>query len=179
MAHDIDTSNGRDNIAFLGSRRDVWHRLGQEMQPGQSMEVWAQQAGLAWTAHKVPAYASLPHSIREPDERGNPALMLAEGRHFIVRSDTARILSPGTVSDVYQPVQPIEVLEWFERYIAVDDRFKLDVAGSLGGGSTVWATATFNGDLTVAGDKHVARLLMSTTFDGSGATINQLSLIHI
>jgi phage/plasmid-like protein (TIGR03299 family) len=76
-------------------------------------------------------------------------------------------------------VQPAEVLDWFQRYISVDDRFALDVAGSLKGGSIIWATATYRDPLVVAGDKHVARVLMSTTFDGSGATINQATTTRV
>lgn len=36
MSAEIDTSNGQYNVAYLGSRKDVWHRLGQEMLAGQS-----------------------------------------------------------------------------------------------------------------------------------------------
>lgn len=59
MAHNLDMTNGRANMAFLGSRQDIWHRLGEEMQPGMSIDAWATAAGLNWTAVKVPAIASL------------------------------------------------------------------------------------------------------------------------
>jgi phage/plasmid-like protein (TIGR03299 family) len=169
MAHNIDTSNGRDNIAFLGSRNDVWHRLGQEVEQGQSIDQWAAAAGLDWQAVKVPAFANgetIGHGVIEvPD------------RFFNVRSDTGHVL--GYCSDRYENVQPKDVLAWFERYIAVDDRFELDVAGSLHQGEIIWATAKFNGPMTVAGDTHAARLLMSTTFDGSGSTINQATVTRV
>jgi phage/plasmid-like protein (TIGR03299 family) len=164
MAHEIDMTNGRANIAFLGSRKDVWHRLGQEMQPGQSLETWAQMAGLGWQAVKVPSYASLP------DGR----MVAVDDQSHIMRDDTWGHL--GTATDGYQLVQPQAVLEWFQEYIAQDERFALDVAGALRGGRTIWATATFNGPLNAGGDEHRARLLMSTTFDGSGATINQATM---
>jgi len=170
MAHNIDRSNGRDNIAFLGSRNSIWHRLGQEMSKGMTIDQWQQAAGLNWEAIKVPAIAHL----RGADfDHLDPKLRFqeVEERNFLARSDTGHVL--GYVSDRYQPVQPREVLDWFQRYISVDDRFQLDVAGSLKQGEIIWATATFNGDLTVAGDRHTARLLMTTTFDGSGATINR------
>lgn len=38
MAHNIDMTNGRANIAFLGDHADIWHRLGQEMAPGMSTQ---------------------------------------------------------------------------------------------------------------------------------------------
>lgn len=176
MAHNIDSSNGRDNIAYLGSRNDVWHRLGTEMAPGMSIDDWAVAAGLNWRAVKTQAHLSLPvegWQSLTPDQRFAPI----EDRFHLVRSDTARPL--GYVSDVYQPVQPRDVLDWFQQYISVDPRFQLDVAGSLKGGEIIWATATFNGGIDVAGDKHVARLLMTTTFDGSGATTNQGTMTRV
>lgn len=178
MAHNLDMSNNRANIAFLGNRNDVWHRLGQEMAPGMSVDDWAIAAGLNWEAVKVPAIASLEGSRFdhiEPAKRFAPV----PDRFFMVRNDTAHVLSPGAVSDVYQAVQPIELLRWFDRYIGVDDRFQLDVAGSLKCGETIWATATYRDPLNIAGDKHIARVLMSTTFDGSGATINQGTMTRV
>jgi phage/plasmid-like protein (TIGR03299 family) len=170
MAHNIDMSNNRANVAYLGKRTDVWHRLGQEMQAGMSIEQWATAAGLDWHAVKVPAYASLG-GIAGKDMTEVP------DRFFNVRSDTGHVL--GYMSDRYVNVQPGDVLAWFDRYIHVDDRFELDVAGSLGSGETIWATAKFNGDMTIGGETHTARLLMSTTYDGSGATINQATVTRV
>jgi phage/plasmid-like protein (TIGR03299 family) len=175
MAHNIDMTNGRANIAFSGARADIWHRLGQQMQPGQSIDDWAREAGLNWEAIKVPAIASLSGSQFDHIEAAK-RFREVEDRNFVVRSDNGHPL--GYVSDRYQPVQPREVLDWFDRYIAVDDRFKLDVAGSLKSGEIIWATATFNGDMKVGGDNHVARLLMTTTFDGTGSTINKGTMIR-
>jgi phage/plasmid-like protein (TIGR03299 family) len=163
----LDMTNDRANIAFLGSRKDVWHRLGQEMLPGMSMDEWRKQAGLDWQAIIVPAMADLTHLGLPNAERGN----------FVVRSDNGVPL--GYVSDRYQPVQPADVLAWFEQYISVDDRFEIDVAGSLKQGEIIWATAKYNGGIKVAGADHVARLLMTTTFDGSGATINQATMTNV
>lgn len=170
MAHNIDMTNNRANMAFLGSRQDIWHRLGEEMQPGMSIDAWATAAGLAWTAVKVPAIASLEGKQFDHIDAGKRFHPVAE-RNFVVRSDNGHPL--GYVSDRYQPVQPRDVLEWFDRYIAVDDRFQMDVAGSLKNGESIWATATYRDPLDIAGDRHTARVLMTTTFDGTGSTINQ------
>lgn len=173
MAHNIDMSNDRANIAYLGSRNDVWHKLGHEMQDGMSIEAWAKSAGLNWTAIKVPALAD----YRGADVPGHYEPLAVADRFFNVRSDTGHVL--GFASDRYVNVQPADVLAWFDRYISVDDRFQLDVAGSLKSGEIIWATAKFNGPMSVAGDTHTARLLMSTTFDGSGATINQATMTRV
>jgi phage/plasmid-like protein (TIGR03299 family) len=176
MAHNIDMTNDRANIAFLGSRKDVWHHMGLEMLPGQSLAEWAKQAGLDWTALKVPAIAAL--SGPQFDHL-DPATRMrqVEGQQFVVRSDNGRPL--GYVSSKYQPVQPLEVLEWFQQYIGVDDRFHLDVAGSLKSGEIIWATATFRDSLNIVGEEHKARLLMTTTFDGSGSTINKATMTRV
>jgi phage/plasmid-like protein (TIGR03299 family) len=178
MSANIDMSNSRANIAFTGSRQDIWHRMGQEMLPGQSIEAWATAAGLGWAAVKVPAIVALqgPQFDHISAEK---RFLPAPDRAFIVRSDTAGLLgyvSGEGESDGYRIVQPAEVLDWFQRYISVDDRFTLDVAGSLEGGKRIWATAKYNGNIPVAGEDHTARVLMSTTFDGSGATINQCTM---
>lgn len=170
MAANLDMTNGRANIAFLGSRNDVWHRLGQEMVSGMSVDEWAKAAGLDWEAIKVPAIASLEGDRWNHIEAKNRFAPVPD-RFFNCRSDNGYVL--GYMSDVYQNVQPREVLAWFERYIGVDERFQLDVAGSLKSGEIIWATATYRDPLEIAGDRHVARVLMTTTFDGSGATINQ------
>jgi hypothetical protein len=152
MAHNLDMTNGRANIAYLGSRNDVWHRLGQEMTEGMSIDQWAAAAGLNWDAVKVPALADL--SGAQFDDQFSYAGQVSTGevrhkrardRSFMVRSDTGAMLGDQVVSDVYQPVQPREVLEWFQQYIGVDERFKLDVAGSLKGGSIIWVELVHRG----------------------------------
>ena len=173
MSHNIDTTTGQAAIAFRGSRNDIWHRLGQEMPAGASIDDWAREAGLDWHAALVPALADLT-AVPGLTDRGHVPV---PGWNHLVRSDTGHPL--GYVSDRYQPVQPRDVLDWFSRYISVDDRFQLDVAGALRQGEIIWATATFNGNMPVAGEAHTARLLMTTTFDGSGATINKATMTRV
>lgn len=170
MAHNIDMTNGRANMAFVGSRNDIWHQLGTQMAAGQSVDDWAKAAGLDWQAVMAQGLVDLSHPDLVRTAAWAPSAEVPGVKH-VVRSDTLAVL--GTASDRYIPVQPRAVLDWFTRYISVDERFKLDVAGSLKGGAIIWATATFNGEMSVAGDKHVARLLMTTTFDASAATINK------
>ena len=181
MAHNIDTSTGRAAIAFQGSRNDIWHRLGQEAQPDWTAAQWAAAAGLDWQAVKVPALADLTNLTNLELKAGAfihvPDFRKVEGDRYVVRSDNGHVL--GHVSDRYQPVQPSEVLDWFQRYIKIDSRFRLDVAGALKQGEIIWATATYNGDIDVAGDKHTARLLMTTTFDGTGSTINRATMTRV
>jgi phage/plasmid-like protein (TIGR03299 family) len=166
MSHNIDESNGRYNIAFLGSRNAIWHRHGHEMLEGMTIDDWQEKAGLLWSAEKVPLYVEW-----------NGSKVLVPNVKAIQRSDTGLVL--GTGSDIYQVHQPRENLEWCQRYVDQDSRFKIDVAGSLKQGRIIWVTAVFDADgkggIEIAGHKHVIRLLMSTTFDASAATINKLT----
>jgi len=167
--HEIDMTNGRANIAFRGSRDDIWHRLGTEMAPDMSLDAWAKAAGINWQAVMVPAYRDLRGN--EFQHLTNGGLILTDNVKHCVRNDNGAPL--GVATDGYVAHQPRDLLELLHRYIEQDKRFQMDVAGSLRGGKIIWATATYNGGMTVGGDKHVMRLLMTTTFDGSGATIGK------
>ena len=176
MAHNIDMTNGRANIAFLGSRNDVWHKLGQEMTDGMTIEQWEAAAGLDWRAIKVPAIADCTAL-----GLGLDMVPIAD-RSFVVRSDNAAMLGYVSGEDEargYRIVQPHDVLSWFAQYIAVDSRFALDTAMSLKGGALICATAKFNGDIGILGENHRARLLMSTSFDGSYSTTNQITMTRV
>ena len=168
MSAMIDKSNNRFNIAFLGSRDAVWHGRGKEMQLGATKEEWRAAAGLDWKAEKLQSYALI----------GGQHVAI-DGQYHLVRSDTKHVLSPRTVSDVYKAHQPDEITSFFDQYISGDDRFERDTLMSLKQGEIIVATAKFNGEMTVAGDKHVARLMMSTTFDLSGATQNRAHMTRI
>lgn len=181
MAHNIDMTNGRANMAFVGERSAVWHGLGQQMRAGMSVDQWITAAGLAWEAVKVPAIADLSASPYFAGKSVADQLRRVSNRSFLVRSDNGHPLGyvSGDEGEGYRQVQPRDIFHWFERYIGVDSRFSLDTAGSLKNGEIIWGMASFNGDISVAGDKHKARLLMTTTFDGSGSTVNQASMTRV
>src|SRR5258708_3377681 len=122
MAHMLDFSNGRANIAYLG--KTPWHGLGQKMVDGQSVADWTAAAGLNWEAIRVPAYAM---------DNGSPVEI--PGAYFNLRSDTRAPLGKATHTEQRCEVQPADILAFFDRFISVDDRFTLDVAGSIKGGS--------------------------------------------
>lgn len=163
MSANIDLSNGNENIAFAGSRNDIWHRMGNEMPVGATIAEWADKAGLKHTCSLQPIYTNINGELRAIEER-----------RAIVRDDTFAAL--GVASPSYRIHQPREALEFFARQIEVDPRFALDVAGSLDGGKKIWATAKFNGDINVAGDAHKARLLFTTAYDTTAASIAKMSL---
>jgi phage/plasmid-like protein (TIGR03299 family) len=172
MAHGIENKDGVYSFAFTGERSEIWHRLGQELDASATREQWLKAAGLTYHVEKVPAIASLNGPAFDhiaPEDR-----FVETDKKFLARQDNGHIL--GIAGDGYQVVQPADVFDWFENYITVDDRFHIDAAGVLGSGERLWCTARFNGSLEIAGDRHLARLLMSTSFDASQATRNEATL---
>lgn len=168
--HNLENRNGRYSFAFTGERDQIWHRLGQNVGANATRTEWEEAAGLDFEVVKAAAIVALEG---EQFDHINPAnrFLPAPNRKFIVRQDNGHVL--GLATDAYKIVQPREVLDWFERYITVDERFHLDAAGVLHSGEVIWATARFNGEMKVAGESHKARLLMSTSYDLSRPTINQ------
>jgi phage/plasmid-like protein (TIGR03299 family) len=159
MSANLDYSNGRVNFAFTGDRADIWHHEGNQMQAGQSINDWIETAGLAFKAIRTPAFTQLPDGSMKaiPDWT------------YLTRSDTLTQL--GYVSTAgYKEVQPDEPVHCLAQYTGIDDRFQLETAGSLNGGKRVWAAATFQDGFVAGGAEHKARLLCTTSFDGTSAT---------
>jgi phage/plasmid-like protein (TIGR03299 family) len=175
MAHNIEMVNGVYSFAFTGERSEIWHRLGQELPAGSGREEWINAAGFNYHVEKVPAIASL--NGPEFDHIAPEKRFVETDKRFTVRQDNGHVL--GIAGEGYQTVQPVDVWDWFEQYITCDDRFHIDAAGVLGSGERLWMTARFNGSLDVAGDRHIPRLLMSTSFDASQATRNEATMTRV
>jgi phage/plasmid-like protein (TIGR03299 family) len=175
MAHNLEMVNGVYSFAFTGERSEIWHRLGQELDASATRDEWLEAAGMTYRVEKVPAIASLNGAMFDhlpPEQR-----FVETDKRFTVRQDNGHVL--GIAGEGYQTVQPVDVWDWFEQYITCDDRFHIDAAGVLGSGERLWMTARFNGSLDVAGDRHIPRLLMSTSFDASQATRNEATMTRV
>lgn len=157
MAHEIDMTNGRANIAFAGEV--PWHGLGVKLNGDESIDQWVVQAGLNWEAVKSP--------VQFTAGDGNTSTFA--GRSVIYRSDTFDPL--GIVSDNFHTVQPREIVEFFKD-AAGQANMKLEVVGSLFGGRRFWATARVNADeLKLNGvDEVRPYVFLITAVDGSLAT---------
>jgi phage/plasmid-like protein (TIGR03299 family) len=165
MAHEIDTTTGRPAIAFVGDT--PWHGLGTELAPGAALEVWAQEAGLNWTAERSPLFRS----------NGRGALTVVHGRQALYRSDTGGDL--GIVSNGYQVVQPAEVLEFY-RTLTEGMGLRLEVAGALSAGKKVWALAKTGESLMLPGDDEVrGYVLLATSYDGTMATVATRTSVRV
>lgn len=163
MSHMIDTSNDRNNIAFVGET--PWHKLGQRLTPGADIVTWTREAGLEWTALESPVLYE------------NGELHTWNDRKVIFRSDTGAPLA--VVSKGYNVVQPAEIMAFFEKLVAIGG-FTLEVAGSLSQGRRVWALAKVNdGAPVVDGDIVKPYVLLGTSYDGTMATVAKFTAIRV
>lgn len=165
MAHELDMTNGRANMAYVGN--EAWHGLGSKLTEGAPIETWADEAGMNWDVKKsVLAYRDESGIVhRFPD------------RQALYRSDNSAAL--GIVGTNYRIVQPGEVLEFFRDLIDGHD-FKLETAGCLFGGRKFWALARTGKDTKIMGQDVVSPyLLIATSCDGSMATAAHLTSVRV
>ncbi len=156
MADQLDFSNGRANMAYVGET--PWHGLGKVLTLDAPIEVWTQEAGLGFTVERTPVQYQIPGT----DLVGYP------GRWIQYRHDTLAPL--GIVTDIYKTVQPGDVMAFMDR-LCKKAGFQMETAGSLYGGAKIWALARVGADAVIAGSDTVAPyVLFVTSFDGGTAT---------
>lgn len=163
MAHQLE------QMAYVGET--PWHGLGNQLSQNQPIEVWAQQAGMDWRIESANV------SYMAKNERGQSILMPYEEQRVLYRSDTHAPLS--VVSQRYQEVQPIEILEFY-RDLTEQSGFELETAGVLKGGKKFWALAK-TGQSTALKGKDVSNgyILLATACDGTLATTAQFTSIRV
>ncbi|RON63915.1 hypothetical protein BK669_07875 [Pseudomonas fluorescens] len=154
MAHLIE------QMAYVGNM--PWHGLGNRLSPNQPLEVWQQEAGMNWQIQEAPVrfmadsvgHLSTIHSFPE--------------QKVLFRSDTKAPLS--VVSNRYQVVQPLDVLEFY-RDLTERFGYELETAGVLKGGRKIWALARTGMSAAIRETDVVnGYLLLATSCDGTLAT---------
>jgi len=164
MAHELDFSNAQANFAHKGEK--AWHGLGQQLEAGQSIEVWAKAAGLSHTVERSTV-----------QYQANGILLPHAGRDVLYRSDTSAPL--GVVGKDYNIVQPADVLDFFAR-LAENNNFELETAGALSGGKRIWAMAKVNDGATIVGQDVVKPyVLLATSYDGTLATTARFTSVRV
>lgn len=163
MAHLVES------MAYVGTT--PWHGLGHPLTPNQSIEVWAQQAGMDWRIE------SSDVSYMAQNQRGQNIIMPFEEQRVLYRSDTHAPLS--VVSQRYQEVQPKQILEFY-RDLTEQSGFELETAGVLKGGKKFWALAR-TGQSFALKSKDVSNgyILLATACDGTLATTAQFTSIRV
>jgi phage/plasmid-like protein (TIGR03299 family) len=166
MSHELDFSTGKPAMAYVGER--PWHRLGNELKAGQSIDEWVKAAGLDWDIQMLPVQFFVDDEYH-----------LMPARFVLARSDTHQPLS--VVSDEYTPVQPREVLEFYRDLVA-RRHYTLETAGALNGGRKVWALARTGLVANVAdnpADTLGAFVLLATSCDKSLATTATFTSVRV
>ncbi|MDC4986754.1 DUF932 domain-containing protein [Acinetobacter baumannii] len=163
MVHQIET------MAFVGQA--PWHGLGNQLPQNQPIEIWAQQAGMDWRIE------SSNVSYMAKNERGQNILMPYEEQRVLYRSDTHEPSS--VVSQRYQEVQPMEILEFY-RDLTEQSGFELETAGVLKGGRKFWALAHTGQSAALKGkDVSNGYILLATACDGTLATTAQFTNVRV
>ena len=170
MAHELTIrEDGFTEMAFVGAT--PWHDLGNKLEEGADMETWKKAAGMDWTIKQAPVH----YEVIDDNEHHN--LSTFKGQNILYRSDNNEALS--IVSDRYKPVQPAEVLEFFDSLVK-EAGFKLHTAGTLRGGKRLWALAETGKFGEVCKDDGVGGfLLLSTSCDRSLATTARFTSIRV
>lgn len=163
MSHEIAT------MAYTG--KAPWHGLGNALPPHQSLETWAEKAGLNWKILSSPVRYINTHS-----QYFNEVLSF-EGQNVLYRSDNLLPLS--VVSDRYKIVQPVEILEFY-RDLAEYAGFELETAGVLRSGRKIWALArTGQTGIVKGSDRTDGYVLLATACDGTLATTAQFTSVRV
>jgi len=163
MAHLVDS------MAFVG--QTPWHGLGNQLTPNQSIEVWAQQAGMDWRI-ETSDVRYMAQNIR-----GQDIILPFEEQRVLYRSDTHAPLS--VVSQRFQEVQPMEILNFY-RDLSEQSGFELETAGVLKGGKKFWALAKTGQSAALKGkDVSNGYILLATACDGTLATTAQFTSIRV
>ena len=163
MAHLVET------MAFTGLT--PWHGLGNQLPEKQPLEIWAQAAGMDWQIKESPVHFSI-------DNVHNASMFGSfDEQKVLYRSDTNTALS--VVSNRYQVVQPMEVLEFY-RDLTEQAGFELETAGVLKGGRKFWALARTGKSTALKGNDVVnGYVLLATSCDGSLATVAMPTTVRV
>jgi phage/plasmid-like protein (TIGR03299 family) len=157
------------SMAYVG--QTPWHQLGNQLPPKQSIEVWAQKAGMDWTICETP----VRYLADQVGALGS--IMSFNEQKVLYRSDTKAPLS--VVSGRYQVVQPKAVLEFYRDLTEISG-YELETAGVLKEGKKFWALAKTGKETTLKGQDAVhGYLLLATSCDGTLATTATPTTIRV
>ena len=143
MAHEVEMVNGVAQMAYAGNK--PWHGLGVEVSNDLTPDQIMKKAGLDWTVEKVDSF------VEVKGER------IPTGQQSLVRSSDNKILT--NVGGSWNPVQNSEAFEFFSEYVLAGD-MEMNTAGSLKGGSNVFALAKVKESFSILGEDQVDSYLL-------------------
>lgn len=164
MSHCVET------MAYVGQQ--PWHQLGHVLPPNQSIERWAQAAGMDWTIRESPV-----HFCVDGQNHRHTLFNTYPEQKVLYRSDNQQPLS--VVSSRYQVVQPQEVLAFY-RDLTESAGYELETAGVLKSGRKFWALARTGQSKALMGNDVVkGYLLLATSCDGTLATVATPTTVRV
>lgn len=151
MGHELEIlEDGRASMFYAGEV--PWHGLGTRVEEAQTSEEAIKLAGLDWDVELGQLW-------------GGPSQRLIDGRFAVYRVTDGKVLGV-TNGRSYRPVQNREVFAFADSLVQ-DRVLRYETAGSLHGGAQVWVLARLDGNIEVAGDRHVPYLLLRNGHDAS------------
>lgn len=159
MAHNLSIrEDGFVEFGFTGSRNNIWHSLGNQIEDDETLDVWKVKSGMDWEICETEGHFFNTHGLpfKIPDHK------------ILYRSDNNSVLA--IVSSKFKVVQPKEIIEFFEDLISING-MKMSSAGTLFGGKKFWALAETGSDVAITqGDVIKGNILLVTATDGTMAT---------
>jgi phage/plasmid-like protein (TIGR03299 family) len=170
MSHGITIQD-----TMISVRETPWHGLGTVLDNPPTIGEALTLAGLDWTVKTEPAYREtrigLPGGGTMTTREQVPA-------QVVTREDTDQVL--GVVGTRWRPVQNIDALGWFDRWLDTG-LVTIETAGSLFGGRRVWALARIVADpIVVVGSDTVEKyVLIAHSHDGTLAIRAGLTAVRV
>jgi len=187
MGHGITDT---DNMIYVGET--PWHRLGTKLDAPPTVEEALVKAGLDWTirTERLDHTFDLLRGTSSELQARDIAWMRARGfkdyglerrgvsGQVVIRNDTNTEL--GVVGPRWKPVNNVDALRWFDRWIETG-KVEIETAGSLEGGKKVWALARIKSDpIKIVGHDAVNKyVLISLAHDGKQSIRAGLTAIRV
>lgn len=134
MTHEVES------IAYAGAM--PWHGLGAKVDPNSTPDEMLKAAGLDWEIERTYIYA------RRENTDGTTEDIRIPGRRAMIRSSDKKVLT--IAGQDWKPLQNKSLLNFFKEYSEAGGA-ALETAGSLRGGTIVWALASLNHGFSVGG----------------------------
>lgn len=176
MAHELDMSNGRANMAYRGEL--PWHGMGATLSDGMTPDAMRKAAGLDWSILELPSLYSFQPPKVGRKKQPEPVMMEAPNRKMLVRSDTGGYLSQMSESK-YEVRQPKQIVEFFND-ICDFGGFQIETLGSLFEGKKVWCLASRKDNVGNIGDDITKPyILLADSYDGTMATVARFTTVRV
>lgn len=147
MAHELEIVDGKACMAYAG--KVPWHGLGTPVADNLTPQEIMEAAGLDWEVEIQDTYF---------ESKKNPGDFYPSGAGVLIRSTDEKVLCE-KVSRDWVPCQNAQAFDFFTEFVE-SQAMKMETAGSLKGGSIVWALAKMNENFELFGGDHVKAHLL-------------------